>query len=108
MNTRFPIFTAIKSGFLVVFLSLALGAVSPPCAAQSVPEPHREQLLNGLNVLTWQRGGDPNVLIKLRIHSGAAFAVAGKAGRMAPLSDRCFQIRRRAIISRRSLADAST
>src|ERR1051325_5917003 len=90
MNTRFPIFTAIKSGFLVVFLSLALGAVSPPCAAQSVPEPHREQLLNGLNVLTWQRGGDPNVLIKLRIHSGAAFDLAGKAGTMALLSDLLF------------------
>lgn len=90
MNTRFPTFSAIKSGFLVIFLSLALGSGDSFRAAQSVPEPHRDQLLNGLNVLIWKRAGDPNVLLKLRIHSGAAFDLAGKAGTMALLGDMLF------------------
>jgi predicted Zn-dependent peptidase len=53
-------------------------------------EPQREQLLNGLRILLWQRPGDKDVLIKLRIHSGAAFDWAGKAGQMAVLGDILF------------------
>src|SRR5205085_9403836 len=48
------------------------------------------QLLNGLRVLMWSRPGDSNVYIKLRIHSGAAFDLAGKSGMMALLSDALF------------------
>lgn len=58
--------------------------------AQGTMEPRRDQLLNGLNVLLWQRAGDANVLLKLRIHSGAAFDLAGKTGTMALLSDSLF------------------
>src|SRR5207253_5324836 len=59
-------------------------------SAQTLPEPTREQLLNGLTVLFWQRPGDANVLLRLRVHSGAAFDLAGKAGTMALLGDALF------------------
>ena len=58
-------------------------------SAQSTPEPVREQLLNGLTVLFWQRP-DANVLLKLRVHSGAAFDLANKGGTMALLGDALF------------------
>ena len=58
--------------------------------AQSTPEPRREQLLNGLRILLWSRPADQNVLIKLRVHSGAAFDLAGKEGLMATLVDTMF------------------
>ncbi|MGZ8846812.1 MAG: M16 family metallopeptidase, partial [Pyrinomonadaceae bacterium] len=58
--------------------------------AQPNAEPVREQLLNGLTVLFSQRPGDPNVLIKLRVRSGAAFDTAGKGGSMALLGDALF------------------
>jgi zinc protease len=54
------------------------------------PEPRREQLLNGLRLLLWSTPNDPNVLIKLRVHSGAAFDLANKEGTMALLSDALF------------------
>lgn len=58
--------------------------------AQTVPEPRREQLLNGLNILLWERPGSPEVIVKLRVHSGSAFDLAGKAGTMAILGDALF------------------
>ena len=58
--------------------------------AQTAPEPQRETLLNGLRILYWQQPGNPNVLLKLRIHSGAAFDLAGKAGMMALFGDALF------------------
>lgn len=71
---------------LLVFLT-----VSPAnLRAQTATEPHREELLNGLRVLLWNRGGDGQVYLKLRIHSGAAFDMAGKSGTMALLSDALF------------------
>ena len=57
--------------------------------AQTV-EPQHDQLLNGLRVLLWTRPGDQTVLLKLRIHSGAIFDTAGKAGTMALLGDILF------------------
>ena len=53
-------------------------------------EPQRDQLLNGLRILLWNRPGDQNVVLKLRIHSGAAFDTSGKAGTMALLGDILF------------------
>lgn len=50
----------------------------------------REQLLNGLRVVLLPRPGSPDVLIKLRIHSGAAFDLAGKSGQMTLLGDILF------------------
>ncbi len=69
---------------------LLVSLVAYPTGAQSFPEPVREHLLNGLTVLLWQRPGDPNVLLKLRVHSGAAFDLAGKGGTMALLDDALF------------------
>src|SRR5213080_4956373 len=63
--------------------------VSARISAQTPPEPVREQLLNGLTILFWQRP-DANVLLKLRIRSGAAFDLAGKGGTMALLGDALF------------------
>ncbi|MEK6282657.1 MAG: pitrilysin family protein [Acidobacteriota bacterium] len=61
-----------------------------PVPAQISSEPVRTQLLNGLRVVLLPRPGDQDVLIKLRIHSGAAFDLAGKAGGTALLGDILF------------------
>jgi len=57
---------------------------------QAPAEPDREQLLNGLHLLFWLKPGSPDVILKLRINSGAAFDLAGKAGEMALLGDLLF------------------
>jgi zinc protease len=59
-------------------------------SAQVPMEPTRSRLLNGLRVMIWSRPGDQDVLIKLRVHSGAAFDLAGKTGSMALLGDILF------------------
>src|SRR6266550_8548708 len=69
---------------------LLVTLICPRAGAQTYPEPVREHLLNGLTVLFSQRPGDPNVFIKLRIESGAAFDLAGKGGTMALLGDVLF------------------
>jgi zinc protease len=71
-----------------LFLTL-LVAVQSFAAAQVAPEPERKQLLNGLRVVYLPHSGQ-EVLLKLRIHSGAAFDLAGKAGSMALLGDLLF------------------
>ncbi len=68
---------------------LLVALVSGRISAQSPPEPVREQLLNGLTILFWQRP-DANVLLKLRLRSGAAFDLAGKGGTMELLGDALF------------------
>jgi zinc protease len=73
---------------LTVLVLLCVGWAA--ATAQSTPEPRREQLLNGLRILLWSRPADQNVLIKLRVHSGAAFDLAGKEGLMATLTDAMF------------------
>jgi zinc protease len=73
--------------------SICLLLVSIICVragAQTFPEPEKEQLLNGLKVLFWNRPGDSNVLLRLRLNSGAAFDLAGKNGTMALLGDVLF------------------
>jgi zinc protease len=88
----FPILPlrTLKSSLAALSLFIILSLTISPCLAQSAPEPRREQLLNGLNVLLWWRPTDANVLLKLRIHSGAAFDLSGKAGTMALLGDTLF------------------
>ena len=71
-------------------LSLLFALLVPFQAGAQSPEPVREHLLNGLTVLLWQRPGDQNVVLKLRVHSGAAFDLAGKGGTMALLDDALF------------------
>jgi zinc protease len=80
------------NGFLGKTLLVALLWALIPCSAQAqVPmEPERARLLNGLRVLIWTRPGDQDVLLKLRVHSGAAFDLAGKEGGMALLGDILF------------------
>src|SRR5687767_7973676 len=77
---------AFAAGVLVLCLLL----VAPRAAAQSPNEPQREQLLNGLRLLLWEKPGTSEVLLKLRINSGAAFDLAGKSGQMALLGDLLF------------------
>jgi predicted Zn-dependent peptidase len=88
---NFPTRFSKKAFFAAILLALAFHLSSPRLAvAQTIPEPSRQQLLNGLRVLIWNRSADGNVYLKLRIHSGAAFDLAGKAGTMALLSDALF------------------
>lgn len=80
-----------RHSYLYYSLCLVLVTViSAPSGAQTFPEPTREHLLNGLTILFAERPGDPNVLIKLRVESGAAFDLAGKGGTMALLGDVLF------------------
>jgi zinc protease len=75
----------------VAFLLLA-GFLFPvlSASAQLPQQPEREQMLNGLRLLIWHKPGDADVFLSLRIHSGAAFDVEGKAGEMAVLGDILF------------------
>lgn len=75
---------------IILCLTVLICGVSAPVYGQMAAQPEREQLLNGLRVLVWHRPGDHDVLLKLRVHSGAAFDVAGKAGQMAILGDILF------------------
>jgi zinc protease len=61
-----------------------------PSAAQGQPQPRREKLLNGLRIILLSRPGDQNVLIRLRVHDGSAFDLAGREGMMATLADALF------------------
>lgn len=78
-----------RTGAFLAALAL-LAANTIHAQTPSLQEPSRQQLLNGLQILFWQRPGDENVLLKMRIKSGAAFDVAGKAGMMALLGDALF------------------
>ena len=80
----------LRKFLIVVFLNLMFSGLQTSAFAQATPEPQREQLLNGLRILIWPRAGEQDVLLKLRIHSGAAFDLAGKSGEMALLGDVLF------------------
>ena len=73
---------------LRLFVALAILVFTATVPAQT--EPQGEQLLNGLRILFWERPGSQELLVKLRIHSGAAFDLAGKSGEMALLADLLF------------------
>lgn len=75
-----------KAALVVCLVTLFYSSVP----AQAPMEPERSRLLNGLRVLIWPRAGDQNVLLKLRVHSGAAFDLAGKGGSMALLGEILF------------------
>lgn len=81
---------SLRKLLLITPFIFLVGVYGSPGYAQVPVEPEREQLLNGLRILFWPRASDQDVLIKLRIHSGAAFDVAGKAGQMAILADMLF------------------
>src|SRR5262249_7337928 len=69
---------------VILLCSTLLSAQAP------TPQPEREQLLNGLRLLFWLKPGSPEVILKLRINSGAAFDLSGKSGQMALLGDLLF------------------
>ena len=69
---------------------LCLLVLVPSICAQSATPPEREELLNGLRLLFWTQPGNPDIILKLRINSGAAFDLAGKSGQMALLGDLLF------------------
>ncbi len=75
--------------FRVSALALVLASASLSAFGQA-SEPQRTQLLNGLRVVQLHKPGDQNVLIKLRVHSGAAFDLTGKEGTLALLGDILF------------------
>jgi zinc protease len=77
----------LRKALLAVCLITLFHSAVP---AQAPMEPERNRLLNGLRVLIWPRSGDQDVLLKLRVHSGAAFDLAGKAGSMALVGDILF------------------
>jgi zinc protease len=81
---------ARHSYFYYPICLLLVALISPRAGAQAYPEPVPEHLLNGLTVLLSPRPGDPNVLLKLRVHNGAAFDLAGKSGTMGLLGDVLF------------------
>src|SRR5690349_19639307 len=75
---------------LCVFAGIILFSALPLSAQAPAQQPDREQLLNGLRLLFWLKPGSPEVILKLRINSGAAFDLAGKSGEMALLGDMLF------------------
>src|SRR5688500_11110926 len=74
----------------LVVPALLIGLLVQPSVSQTAPQPEREQLLNGLRLLIWPQPGSPDLVVKLRINSGAAFDLAGKSGQMALLGDLLF------------------
>lgn len=78
---------AVRSAALLLCVSALCASPAP---AQNSPEPERETLLNGLRILYWPQPGNPKVVLRLRIHSGAAFDLANRGGMMALLGDAFF------------------
>jgi len=73
-----------------VLLIMLLCTLNPGAYSQNIEEPLREELLNGLRILIWPRPRNPELTLKLRIHSGAAFDLAGKSGSLGLLGDLLF------------------
>jgi zinc protease len=79
-----------KHSIRSIGLTLCLLCAAHYAAAQPPTEPQTQELLNGLKILFWPTPGSPEVLVKLRVHSGSAFDLAGKSGEMALLGDVLF------------------
>jgi zinc protease len=74
----------------ILLIIFVFHGLSGSIAAQTMPEPYQEKLLNGLKVLVWNDPKDDKVTLRLRIHSGSAFDPKDKMGVMALLSDILF------------------
>lgn len=74
----------------VIAVLVAVAFLAPQALSQSAKAPEREQLLNGLKLLIWEQPGSPELIVKLRLNSGAAFDLSGKSGQMALLGDLLF------------------
>lgn len=73
-------------GLLFLFTAIAPAVAS----AQTVREPRREQILNGMRVLVFSEPKADKMTVKLRVHAGAAFDPAQKSGTMRLLADLLF------------------
>lgn len=81
----------VKNILIKTVISVCLlAAISTSAKAQSSAAPDRTRLLNELQVLLLPSPGSQDVVVKLRVNSGAAFDLAGKAGTMALLGDLLF------------------
>ena len=80
----------VFAGIILLCATLVAQPVSAQISAQPSNAPEREQLLNGLRLLFWLKPGSPDVILKLRINSGAAFDLSGKSGQMALVGDLLF------------------
>lgn len=80
-------FNRSKARIAAFSLAVALLLTAVQASGQA---PEREQLLNGLRLVLLSKPGSQDVLIKLRIHSGAAFDLTGKSGQMTLLGDILF------------------
>ena len=82
----------MKLAFFRLLLAklLVLACLLLSLMAQTAGEPERTTLLNGLRIVLLSKANDSQVLVKLRVHSGAAFDLEGKAGTIALLSDILF------------------
>jgi zinc protease len=87
LNNTVNLLHFFRAAALLILVFLVGTATS---RAQPLPAPERETLLNGLRILYWPQPANPKVVLKLRIHSGAAFDLADKAGMMALLGDALF------------------
>ena len=87
LNNTVNLLPVLRTAAILVLVFLAGTGTS---RAQALPGPERETLLNGLRILYWPQPANPKVVLKLRIHSGAAFDLADKAGMMALLGDALF------------------
>lgn len=88
LNMSIPFLIRVSARAVVSLVCLVL--LAQPALPQTPGDPEREQLLNGLRLLFWQKPGSSEVLLKLRINSGAAFDLSGKSGQMALLGDLLF------------------
>lgn len=81
---------------LAILALIIIGGGGPSEAAAQqqpaarIPQPRQEKLLNGLRLLIWNQPQSDKVMVKLRIHSGAAFDPKDKMGVMALLADILF------------------
>lgn len=79
--------------FNTLLLALAFAAfyvADLSAQTANLPAPRQEKLLNGLKVLIWRDPAAAKAIVKLRIHTGAAFDPKDKMGVMALLSDVLF------------------
>ncbi len=76
----------------VVFIAVIMAGTVLFAASESFAQsaPKQEKLLNGLKVLLWSDPKADKVMVRLRIHSGAAFDPQGKEGVMHLLADNIF------------------
>jgi zinc protease len=77
------------SALLLPALVFGLGAASH-AGAQTVAPTREASLLNGLKIAFYERPGEQKVSMRLRVHSGAAFDLAGKEGLTLLLGDALF------------------